>query len=82
MLKHLSDLDVYRHWLTQSLASYPDPSISGNTDLILDGYDVVDKMEYPPEERLVAGAVDAYDTVMLTGSRELATNVLSEIGLG
>jgi hypothetical protein len=38
--------------------------------LILDGFDVVDKGEYPAEDKLVAGAVDGYDAVMMTGSRE------------
>jgi len=62
------DLEIYRHWLLSALSSYPDAAIAANTKPILDAYDVVDKMEYPEKERLLPGAVNGYDTVMLTGS--------------
>ena len=35
---------------------------------MVDGYDVVDAGDYPPEAKLQAGAEGAYDVVMLTGS--------------
>lgn len=71
VLTHLlTDLDIYRQWLQESITAYPDAAISQDIELILDGYDVVDKHEYPAREKLVAGAVDGYDAVMLTGSSE------------
>jgi hypothetical protein len=36
--------------------------------VVVDGYDVVDKQEYPPESTLRAGSPNSYDVVMLTGS--------------
>ncbi|ORY28034.1 class I glutamine amidotransferase-like protein, partial [Naematelia encephala] len=63
---------IYREWLLSSLASYPDSSISSNIELILDGYDVVEKGEFPPQSRLVAGAAEGYDVVMMTGSKHTA----------
>ncbi|WVF67751.1 hypothetical protein IAT40_002510 [Kwoniella sp. CBS 6097] len=67
-------IEIYRQWLLKSLETYPDPEIAKNTELIIDGYDVVEKGEYPPLERLRAGlgAEDAYDAVMLTGSKHSA----------
>jgi len=62
------DLEIYESWLLKALAKYPDPNIANNTELVMDGYDVVTKMEYPAAERLVAGADESYDVVMLTGS--------------
>lgn len=62
--------EIYRAWLLGALASYPDQIVANNTELVVDGYDVVEKQEYPPMERLVAGAhLDAYDAVMLTGAK-------------
>jgi hypothetical protein len=63
-----ADLQIYREWLLATLATYPDRNIAENTELVLDGYDVVDKREYPPQDRLTAGDSDAYDVVMMTGS--------------
>lgn len=64
----MTDLEIYKDWLLKALAKYPDPNIANNTELVIDGYDVVTEMEYPAAERLVAGASEAYDVVMLTGS--------------
>ncbi|WWC92435.1 uncharacterized protein L201_007393 [Kwoniella dendrophila CBS 6074] len=64
--------DIYKRWLLKSLASYPDASVARNTELIIDSYDVVDKREYPPEEKLLAGSKDGYDAIMLTGSKYTA----------
>jgi hypothetical protein len=61
---------VYTDWLKQSLASYPDRNVADNVELIVDGYDVVDKREYPSEDKLDASNVEGYDVVMLTGSSE------------
>ncbi|KIR35382.1 cytoplasmic protein [Cryptococcus deuterogattii MMRL2647] len=63
---------VWQLWLTDSLATYPDSAIAHGTHLIVDPYDVVNKKEYPPLERLQYGAPDAYDCVMLTGSKHTA----------
>ncbi|WVO24571.1 uncharacterized protein IAS62_005939 [Cryptococcus decagattii] len=63
---------IYSKWLTDSLATYPDSTIAQHTQLIVDPYDVVHKKEYPPLERLLYGASDAYDCVMLTGSKHTA----------
>ncbi|OWZ29081.1 cytoplasmic protein [Cryptococcus neoformans A2-102-5] len=63
---------IYTKWLTDSLATYPDSAIARRTRLQVDPYDVVDKKEYPPAERLQHGAPDAYDCVMLTGSKHTA----------
>ncbi|KAK8850650.1 hypothetical protein IAR55_004569 [Kwoniella newhampshirensis] len=70
--EHGTYLDIFRKWLTESLASYPDDSVSAETELIVDGYDVVDKQEYPSPERLVAAAPDGYDCIMMTGSKHTA----------
>ncbi|WVW80563.1 hypothetical protein I302_102549 [Kwoniella bestiolae CBS 10118] len=64
--------DIYKRWLLQSLSTYPDITIAKNTELVIDGYDVVDKREYPPDERLLAGAKDGYDAIILTGSKHTA----------
>lgn len=63
-----TDHAIYSRWLTDSLATYPDSAIAHGTHLVVDPYDVVNKKEYPPLERLQYGAPDAYDCVMLTGS--------------
>ncbi|KAL0242025.1 hypothetical protein I308_106199 [Cryptococcus tetragattii IND107] len=63
---------IYSKWLTDSLATYPDTAVAQRTHLVVDPYDVVDKKEYPPLERLQYGAPDAYDCVMLTGSKHTA----------
>ncbi|KIR70836.1 cytoplasmic protein [Cryptococcus deuterogattii CA1014] len=63
---------VWQLWLTDSLATYPDSAIAHGTHLVVDPYDVVNKKEYPPLERLQYGAPDAYDCVMLTGSKHTA----------
>ncbi|WRT70804.1 uncharacterized protein IL334_007803 [Kwoniella shivajii] len=65
-------LDIYRRWLLQSLSTYPDVAVAKNTELIMDGYDVVDKGEYPAEEKLLAGSHDGYDAIVLTGSKHTA----------
>ncbi|WWD20825.1 hypothetical protein CI109_105302 [Kwoniella shandongensis] len=70
-------LDIFRRWLSESLASYPDESVRAGTELIVDGYDVVDKQEYPPSAKLVDGAPDAYDCVMMTGSKHTAFDTSS-----
>ncbi|WVQ86130.1 hypothetical protein IAT38_008298 [Cryptococcus sp. DSM 104549] len=64
--------DVYKTWLQSSLSTYPDSSISSQVELVIDGYDVVDKREYPFEDRLKSGSPDAYDCIMMTGSRHTA----------
>ncbi|WVQ77062.1 hypothetical protein IAR50_006741 [Cryptococcus sp. DSM 104548] len=63
---------IYTHWLAAALRSYPDTHVQENTQLIVDPYDVVDKKEYPPWERLQHGAPEAYDAVMMTGSKHTA----------
>ncbi|ORX40795.1 hypothetical protein BD324DRAFT_21530 [Kockovaella imperatae] len=70
MKDHGDYLQIYRTWLLDSLATYSDQEIAQDTELILDGYNVVDHGQFPPRERLIAGARDAYDAVMLTGSSE------------
>ncbi|OCF35878.1 cytoplasmic protein [Kwoniella heveanensis CBS 569] len=67
-------IEIYRQWLLKALETYPDPEVAQNTELIIDGYDVVEKGEYPPLERLQAGngVEDGYDAVMLTGSKHSA----------
>lgn len=65
---HTTDHAIYSKWLTDSLATYPDPAVARSTRLIVDPYDVVHKKAYPPPERLQHAAPDAYDCVMLTGS--------------
>ena len=67
----LSDLDIYRRWLFGSLATYPAPAVAAQIQLVVDGYDVVDRKEYPTRERLLPSHPDRYDAVMLTGSSEL-----------
>ncbi|WWC65320.1 uncharacterized protein I303_107938 [Kwoniella dejecticola CBS 10117] len=64
--------DIYKQWLLQSLSTYPDTVVSKNTELVIDGYDVVDKREYPPEDRLLANSKDGYDAIVLTGSKHTA----------
>jgi hypothetical protein len=64
------DLAIYREWLHSSLQSYPDKEVAKNVDLVVDGYDVVDKQVYPSWKSLLAEAEDGYSVVMLTGSRE------------
>ncbi|OCF56198.1 cytoplasmic protein [Kwoniella mangroviensis CBS 10435] len=64
--------DIYKRWLLQSLSTYPDTVIAKTTELIIDGYDVVDKREYPPEDRLLANSKNGYDAIMLTGSKHTA----------
>ncbi|WVQ95299.1 hypothetical protein IAU59_002394 [Kwoniella sp. CBS 9459] len=65
-------IEIYRQWLLKSLETYPDLEVAKNTELVIDGYDVVEKGEYPPSDRLRAGAEDGYDAVMLTGSKHSA----------
>ncbi|GFZ51384.1 hypothetical protein JCM24511_09146, partial [Saitozyma sp. JCM 24511] len=65
-------LDIFTRWLKSALASYPDSGVAQNTDVVVDGYDVVDKHEYPPESTLRAGSPNSYDVVMLTGSKHTA----------
>ncbi len=72
-------LDIYRAFLGASLASLPSgPSESEGreraVELVLDGFDVIGKGDYP-ERRLLEGGGEeddqgekAYDAVMLTGS--------------
>lgn len=64
----MKDLQIYRDWLNRSLATYPDQDVAKNIELIVDGYDVVDKREYPPPGRMSSSASDGYDILMLTGS--------------
>lgn len=66
----LVDLDIYRDWLETSLSTFRDDTAASSISLVIDGYDVVDKQEYPPASRLEAGRADSYDVVMLTGSSE------------
>ncbi|KAK1923202.1 class I glutamine amidotransferase-like protein, partial [Papiliotrema laurentii] len=63
---------IYREWLHSSLQSYPDKEVAKNVDLVVDGYDVVDKQVYPSWKSLLAEAEDGYSVVMLTGSRHSA----------
>ena len=65
------DYDIYRKWLIESLASYPDRELASNVDLVVDAFDVVEKKEYPSEDKLKHGAEGGYDVVMMTGSSEL-----------
>lgn len=64
------DLDIYRRWLLAALASYPDTAVAQGTELVIDGYDVVTKQEYPTPESLASTNPEGYDVVMLTGSSE------------
>ena len=59
---------MFREWLNGCLESFPDRNIPANIDMIVDGYDVVDAGDYPPDSRLKAGGEDSYDVIMLTGS--------------
>ena len=59
---------MFREWLNGCLESFPDRNIPANIDLIVDGYDVVDAGDYPPDSRLKAGGEDSYDVIVLTGS--------------
>ena len=70
LISSLTDLDIYREWLHESLKSYPDQVRASQTQLVVHGYDVVSKMEYPSSSRLQAGNADAYDIIMMTGSRK------------
>ena len=78
----VKDLAIFRTWLQQSLATYPDQTIAANTELIIDGYNVVDKRDYPARERLIAGAREGYDAVMLTGSSKSHAETFSSRQLG
>jgi hypothetical protein len=60
------DLAVFREWLKGCLESFPERNIPANVDLVVDGYDVVEAGDYPPEDKL-AGP-DGYDVIMSTGS--------------
>lgn len=62
------DYDIFKRWLLKALAKYPDAQVANNTELVFDGYDVVNKLEFPPAEKLVAGGSESYDVIMLTGS--------------
>ena len=64
---------MFREWLNGCLESFPDRNIPANIDLIVDGYDVVDAGDYPPDSRLKAGGEDSYDVIMLTGSSTSST---------
>jgi hypothetical protein len=64
--------------LTGCLQSFPDRNIPSNIDLVVDGYDVVDAGDYPPDSKLRAGAEGSYDVIMLTGS---STFLLSPFSL-
>jgi hypothetical protein len=44
--------------------------VAANTELIVEPYNVVDKLEFPALERFVPGSADGYDVLMLTGSSE------------
>ncbi|KAL7422969.1 hypothetical protein Q5752_002267 [Cryptotrichosporon argae] len=71
VLEEIGDYHViYRHWLETALASYPDPAIAQNTELVLDAYDVVGKGEYPTANQLTGPG--GYDAVMMTGSKHSA----------
>lgn len=74
------DFNIFRRWLEDALEAYPDPNIANNTQLVLDPYNVVDNLSFPPLERLRAGAPDAYDVVMLTGSKHTAYDKNSSFG--
>lgn len=39
-------------------------------EVVVDGFDVVNKGEYPPMERLDQNAPDGYNVVLITGSSE------------
>lgn len=60
------DLAVFREWLKGCLESFPDRNIPANVDLVVDGYDVVEAGDYPPESKLTGP--EGYDVIMLTGS--------------
>ena len=60
------DLAVFREWLKGCLESFPDRNIPANVDLVVDGYDVVEAGDYPPESKLTGS--EGYDVIMLTGS--------------
>lgn len=64
------DYDIFKKWMADALAAYPDQTVAKNTELIVDGYDVADKLEFPPRDKLVAGP-DSYDVVMMTGASAL-----------
>ncbi|WVO16933.1 hypothetical protein L204_104619 [Cryptococcus depauperatus] len=63
--------DIYKRWLLESLETYPDQAISSSINFIIDGYNVVDQ-EYPEWNRLQYGVEEAYDCVMITGSKHTA----------
>jgi CO dehydrogenase/acetyl-CoA synthase epsilon subunit len=61
------------------LKSYPDQDVATNTEVVVDGYDVVDAGDYPSESRLKSGGENAYDVVMLTGSSKFTAPESLEI---
>ncbi|KAL1412394.1 NEDD8 activating enzyme [Vanrija albida] len=72
--------DIFKRWLLKALAKYPDAQVANNTELVFDGFDVVNKLEFPPAEKLVAGGPESYDVIMLTGSRHTAHDENSSFG--
>ncbi|ORY32901.1 class I glutamine amidotransferase-like protein [Naematelia encephala] len=61
--------DIFGTWLKGALATSSDPAIREDTQVVVDGYDVVTQGDYPPHERLLAGAAEGYDAIMLSGSK-------------
>lgn len=60
-------LAIYTSWLKDALESFPARNQYQKVQLVIDGFDVVDKEEYPDLDEVV------YDAVMMTGSREFAS---------
>lgn len=63
-----TDYEIFKTWLEAALAAYYDRATAANVELEIVGFNVVDKLEFPSADKLVAGAPGAYDVVMITGS--------------
>ncbi|GMK56189.1 hypothetical protein CspeluHIS016_0300290 [Cutaneotrichosporon spelunceum] len=72
--------DIFRRWLEDALKTYPDADVATNTQLVVEPYNVVDKLEFPSHDRFRLGTPDAYDVVMLTGSKHTAYDTNSHFG--
>lgn len=61
---------VFASHLQDTLTSFPDKEKVKDVELVVEGFDVVHKQEYPADDLLRNGH---YDAVMMTGAGELVS---------
>lgn len=67
----IPDPIIFERWLVGALETYPDEAIRAGTNVQVDAFDVVNKLDFPSLDSL-RGA-NGYDVVMLSGSSQSAS---------